>query len=127
MDPWLGALDPITLRELASLADRASRPVPVDPERMAEELAEMVDRGDRPTIGWFKRNYIRPERPVRNVAPRPESVISVACHMVLEGWEARLVARVVYDAATADGISHDDAIEATAAGIARARKPARAH
>jgi hypothetical protein len=126
IDPWLASLDPVTLRELASLADRASRPVPIDPERMADELAQMAERGDRPSVGWFKRNYVRPERQVLNLPPKSASVANVACYMVTEGYQPRTVARVVYDAATASGMEHDEAIEATAAGIARARKPARA-
>lgn len=125
---WWAGLDPATLRELASLADRDTKPVPKDPDRMANELAEMLARNDRPTIGWFARNYDYP-RPMgaEPRPPMPAAVSKVAMHMVLEGWEARVVARAVYEDATAAGMSHEDAVEACAAGIARAGKPTHAH
>ena len=127
MSRWWGGLDPSTLRELASLADRDTRPIPHDPERMAEELADMLGRGDQPTIGWYRKNYTYPTRPAAEPCPpKPAAVARLAFHMVAEGYEPRVVARAVYDAATAAGMSHDDAIEATAVGIARAGKPAHA-
>ena len=128
VDRWWAGLDPATLRELASLADRDTRPVPKDPERMAAELADMAAHGDRPSVGWFQKNYDYPSRPrpAFTAPPNPGSVSRVAFHMCAEGYEPRMVAGAVYEAATAAGMSHDDAIESTAAGIARAGKPARA-
>jgi hypothetical protein len=119
-------LDAATLQELAALADRDTRPVPIEPERMAAELAEIAEQGDRPTVGWFRRNLERPSRPALCVPRNPASVARVAFHMVAEGYESRLVAGAVYDAATNAGMSRENAIEATAAGIDRAGKPARA-
>jgi hypothetical protein len=87
----------------------------------------MLARGDRPTIGWYKRNYTYPTPPgPEHFPPKPAAAARLAFHMVLEGYETRMVARAVYDAATAAGMSHDDAIESAAVGIARAGKPAHA-
>lgn len=117
---WWAGLDAAVLRELAAIADRDTRPLPVDPDRMASELADMLARDDRPTIGWYTRNYVRPvptQRPPR--PPKPAAVARVAFHMIAEGYEPRIVARTVYQAAVKAGMDHDDAVEATAVGIAR--------
>lgn len=52
----IAGLDGPTLRELAAIADQLKRPTIVDPERAAEELAEMLEAGTRPTIGWWRRH-----------------------------------------------------------------------
>ena len=53
---WVAALPPQTLRELAALAERAHRLEFVDPEQAAAELADMLIRGDRPALGWYRRH-----------------------------------------------------------------------
>ena len=60
----LAALDPATLRELASLLEerRPLRSI-ADPEQAAAELAEMLGRGATPTIGWWRRHLAGPGRP----------------------------------------------------------------
>jgi hypothetical protein len=56
------SLDPATLRALASLLEES--PVHarrfVDPDQAAAELAEILDRGTTPTIGWWRRHLISP-------------------------------------------------------------------
>ncbi len=56
---WVAALPPQTLRELAALAERGNRLEFVDPERAAAELADMLIRGDRPALGWYRRHLGR--------------------------------------------------------------------
>jgi len=53
------ALPPRTLPELAALADRGIRPEVTDPVRAAAEIAEMLEQGTRPTIGWWRRHTAR--------------------------------------------------------------------
>jgi hypothetical protein len=55
---WTGGLSADTLRHLASIAERAERREFVDPERAATEIAQMLTNGTRPTIGWYRRNYV---------------------------------------------------------------------
>ncbi|MGD0985082.1 MAG: hypothetical protein ABSA65_14900 [Acidimicrobiales bacterium] len=45
-------LDAATLRALADAVERRGRKV-LDPKATAEELAEFVERGTGPTIGWW--------------------------------------------------------------------------
>jgi hypothetical protein len=52
---WVAVLPARTLRALAGLAERQERPQFVDPELAAAELAEMLVAGDKPTIGWYRR------------------------------------------------------------------------
>ena len=52
----LDRLSPSVLRHVAAAKERASRPEYDDTEAMAEELALMVMRGTRPTIGWYLRH-----------------------------------------------------------------------
>lgn len=52
----IAGLDGPTLRLLATIADQLERPRFVDPARAAEELADMIERGTRPTIGWYRRH-----------------------------------------------------------------------
>jgi len=59
---WTAKLSARTLRHLAALADRQERREFIDPERAAEELAEMLSRNDQPTIGWYRRN-LAPKTP----------------------------------------------------------------
>jgi len=59
---WTARLSARTLRHLAAIADRHERREFVDPERAANELAEMICRDDRPTVGWYRRN-LAPETP----------------------------------------------------------------
>jgi len=56
---WVAALPPRTLRELAALAERSTRPEVTDPVRAAAEIAEMLEKGTRPTIGWWRRHTAR--------------------------------------------------------------------
>ena len=56
---WIADLPADVLRHLASIAAEYERPRFIDPERAAEELADMVTRGTCPTIGWFRRNLVR--------------------------------------------------------------------
>lgn len=44
---WTARLPARTLRQLAAIAERQERREFVDPERAANELAEMISRGDR--------------------------------------------------------------------------------
>jgi len=53
---WVATLPPQTLRELAALAERSNRLEFVDPEQAAAELADMLIRGDRPALGWYRRH-----------------------------------------------------------------------
>ena len=53
---WTARLSARTLRHLAAIADRQERREFIDPERAAQELAEMICRNDQPTIGWYRRN-----------------------------------------------------------------------
>ena len=55
----LDSLSPATLRHLASLKDRAERERYDDTDAMAEELAQMLLAGTRPTIGWYRRHRSR--------------------------------------------------------------------
>ena len=56
---WVAALPPRTLRELAALAERSSRPEVIDPVGAAAEIADMLKQGTRPTIGWWRRHTAR--------------------------------------------------------------------
>jgi len=54
---FLHLLDPATLRELARLIEAREpqrRPLR-DPEASAQALAEMLEQGATPTIGWWCR------------------------------------------------------------------------
>ena len=57
---WTAKLSARTLRHLAAIADQRERREFVDPERAAQELAEMIVRNDQPTIGWYRRNLAPP-------------------------------------------------------------------
>jgi len=59
---WTTKLPARTLRHLAAIADRQERREFVDPERAAQEIAQMLSQGTRPTIGWYRRN-LAPEPP----------------------------------------------------------------
>ena len=52
----LDRLTPSVLRHLAAAKEPAVRPDYDDTEAMAEELALMVLKGRRPTIGWYRRH-----------------------------------------------------------------------
>jgi len=54
--PLIATLDAQTLRHLASLADRRDRERWRDSMAIANELAEIVASGDRPTIGFYRRH-----------------------------------------------------------------------
>jgi hypothetical protein len=56
---FLRLLDPATLRGLASLIeDRGPQRRPLrDPEASAQALAEMLEQGATPTIGWWRRQF----------------------------------------------------------------------
>ena len=49
-------LDGDTLRELAACADARYRRRFIDPALAAEELARVVAKGGRPTLGWWRRH-----------------------------------------------------------------------
>lgn len=55
---FLRHVDPAVLRELAWLLEHRNGRMRtfVDPKRAAAELADILDRGGTPTIGWWKRN-----------------------------------------------------------------------
>ena len=55
----LDALSPATLRHLAAIKERALRDRYDDTDAMAEELAQMLLAGTRPTIGWYRRHLVR--------------------------------------------------------------------
>lgn len=56
---WVTALPPRTLREFAALAERSTRSEVIDPARAAAEIAEILEQGTRPTIGWWRRHTAR--------------------------------------------------------------------
>lgn len=72
---FLQQLDPAVLRELAWLLEHRNGRVKtfVDPKRAAAELADILDRGGTPTIGWWKRNLRARDRggdpPDRSAGP----------------------------------------------------------
>jgi single-strand DNA-binding protein len=49
-------LDGQTLRDLAALADALNPRLFADPDRAADELAEMATAGRKPTVGWWRRH-----------------------------------------------------------------------
>jgi len=55
----VAVLPPRTLRELAALGERGTGPEVTDPVRAAAEIAEMLEQGTRPTIGWWRRHTAR--------------------------------------------------------------------
>jgi single-strand DNA-binding protein len=55
-------LDGQTLREYAALADALNPRLFTDPERAADELAEMAATGRKPTAGWWRR-HLQPKSP----------------------------------------------------------------
>ena len=65
MATWvdLDRLSPSVLRHLAAAQERASRPEYDDNDAMAEELAHMVMKGTRPTIGWYRLHRSRATSP----------------------------------------------------------------
>ena len=56
---WVAALPAKTLRELAALAERSKRPEFDDPAAAAVELADMLTKGVKPTLGWYRRHRRR--------------------------------------------------------------------
>jgi len=53
---WVAGLPARTLRELAALAERQERPAFIDTELAVTELVDMLAKGQRPTIGWYRRH-----------------------------------------------------------------------
>jgi hypothetical protein len=51
---WVAGLPARTLRELAALAERQERPEFIDTELAVTELVDMLAKGQRPTIGWYR-------------------------------------------------------------------------
>ena len=49
-------LDGDTLRELAALADGLHQRHFIDPELAAREYADIVAKGGRPALGWWRRH-----------------------------------------------------------------------
>jgi hypothetical protein len=63
----VAGFDGETLRHLAAVADARDHPRFRDPAKAAEEIADMLQRGDVPTVGWWKRHTTPPR-------PRPAPV-----------------------------------------------------
>lgn len=58
---YLASLDPATLRELAALIERRRGGRGFDdPVAAAEEIAEMLERGTVPALGWYRRHLLAP-------------------------------------------------------------------
>jgi hypothetical protein len=120
------SLDADTLSHLAYLAREQQRPKAIDPALAARELAAMVERRTRPTIGWYRRRFIFPRA---NQAPRPpslEAITRATTGMVGGPWPLEVVAETMVTVAIEEGVSETDAIEAVALGIAQQGVPARA-
>jgi len=62
----VAGFDGETLRHLAAVADARDHPRFHDSAKAAEEIAAMLERGDVPTIGWWKRHTVPPSRPSGN-------------------------------------------------------------
>lgn len=52
------ALDPSTLRHLAATSEALRRVRLDDPQQCADEMLEMLERGSKPTIGWWRRHTV---------------------------------------------------------------------
>ena len=69
-------LDPAVLRELAFLLDQDPTRARhfVNPTQAAAELAEILDRGATPTIGWWRRHTIAgpPSTALCSIVSNPE-------------------------------------------------------
>jgi hypothetical protein len=66
MATWvnLDQLSPSVLRHLAAAKEFARRTHYDDTETMAEELADMLVTGRRPTVGWYRRHRSPATTPV---------------------------------------------------------------
>ncbi|HVX23336.1 MAG TPA: hypothetical protein VHB02_18490 [Acidimicrobiales bacterium] len=63
-----------TLFHLAAIAKHYDRREFKDPQLAAEELAEMLSKGQRPALGWYRRHLAPRERPPTYQPPeRPSS------------------------------------------------------
>ena len=82
----------------------------------------MAAQGRAPTIGFWKRHLEPPPPPAPRARPSASQVTAWARTMCLEGWPEILVASGVPIAATDAGMPEDEATEATALGIAQARR-----
>lgn len=72
MSTWvdLDTLSPSVLRHLAAAKEKRSLPHYDDTEAMGRELADMLDRGTRPTVGWHLRHRTAATSP-RTSPPDP--------------------------------------------------------
>ncbi len=113
-------LTPESLRQLAAAIEGQ------DPEGKARreltpeaagDLANMLHRGLRPTVGWWRRHSTRPKVAVLIASPSAEVIALTAVGMLEDGWEVEVVAEAVATAAIDGGLGREDAIAATAEGV----------
>jgi hypothetical protein len=126
-------LTPAELRELAHLLEQLHP----DPEltvrrrlsaESVQELAAMLAAGRQPTIGWWRQHGSKPSVPsATHRAPSMAAVTKTAHEMCMAGWPEEVVVSGVTTMAIDDGRARQDAAEATARGIAKARIERRRH
>jgi len=79
-------LDGDTLRQLAASADSLHHRHFTDPERAAQEYADIVAKGGRPTLGWWRRHLapVEPVTPPLDQPARPR--LCLACGQPCKGF-----------------------------------------
>jgi hypothetical protein len=110
--------DGATLRHLAAVADQRDAPRWLDPLGLAEELAEIIGRGDRPALGLYRRHLAPRPVPGPPGPAHPDVYRRVLLGMVATGWPRRVAAEAVADLALADGLEEHDVAEIVANALA---------
>jgi hypothetical protein len=125
----VAGFDGETLRHLASIADARDRPRFRDSAHAAEEIAAMVERGDVPTIGWWKRHTMPRPRPApvrigRFLAPAPAErpappavYVRTVLAMLAAGYSRHVAADCVSQLALEDGLDPVDVAEIVAEAL----------